>query len=170
VPDDVRPTIEHAEVVAAEDLELMGGVRLSVQPTHRASDASMAASRLGDRAASLLPMRKMVDAGAVLSFGTDWPIVPFDPLRTLRAAITGEDDAGQPFYPDQAMTVVEAFMAATFHASEAAGLQPGLVPGGPGDFVLWNGDPFEDICGASVRGTFIDGTLVAGTLPGELNV
>ena len=170
VPDAAGATIEHAEVVAAEDLDRMGGLRLSVQPTHRSGDALMAESRLGERAASLLPMRDMLNAGAVLSFGTDWPIVPFDPLRTLRAAITGRDDAGIPFHAEQSISPAEAFRAATINSSEAAGFERGLVPGGPADFVVWDGDPFEDIGTASVRATFVDATLVAGTLPGEKDV
>lgn len=165
VPETQCATIEHAEVVAPEDLARMGGLRLSVQPTHRSGDAMMADERLGPRSRWLLPMRDMLDAGATLCFGTDWPIVPVDPLGTLRAAIKGTDDRGRPFHASQAVSPAEAFRAATVHASEAAGFPAALVPGGPGDFVVWEGNPFEDIGPCAVRATFVDGTLVAGSLP-----
>lgn len=165
VPDDLRPTIEHAEVVGPEDLSLLGGKRLSVQPTHRADDAGMAPSRLGDRAKNLLPLRSMQDAGARLSFGTDWPIVPIDPVATLRAAILGTDANGQPFYADQRLSPVEALRASTIDAAEACGFDVGLGRGQPADFVVWSGDPFADISTASVQATFIDGKRVSGHIP-----
>lgn len=164
VPDALRPTIEHAEVIPPERLPALGGMRLSVQPTHRASDAAMARARLGDRAAWVLPLRDMRRAGARLSFGTDWPIVPVDPVATLRAAITGEDVSGNPFFSEQRLDPLEAMLAATVDAAEACGFGTDLRCGCRADFVVWDGDPFEDICAASVQATFVEGTLVAGAL------
>jgi|ETNmetMinimDraft_26_1059896.scaffolds.fasta_scaffold09420_3 predicted amidohydrolase YtcJ len=164
VPDALRPTIEHAEVIAPEIFPTLEGVRLSVQPTHRATDAAMAHARLGDRAGWLLPMREMCEAGGRLCFGTDWPIVPVDPVATLRAAITGEDAQGNPFFPEQRLSPHEAMLAATVNAAEACGFDAGLRAGLPADFVVWSSDPFEDIFTATVQATFVDGTLVAGEL------
>ncbi len=160
-----RCTIEHAEVVGATELQAMGGARLSVQPTHRAEDAGMAPDRLGDRAGGLLPLQSMLRAGAILSFGTDWPISPVDPVGTLRAAITGEDVAGQPFHPDEALSAHNAFLAATVEAAATCGYARPLSVGAACDLVLWSGDPFADIRSATVQATMVDGTLVAGRLP-----
>jgi predicted amidohydrolase YtcJ len=162
VPGALGGTIEHAEVIAPGDLSALEGVRLSVQPTHRAVDAAMARSRLGDRAGWVLPLRDMQASGGRLSFGTDWPIVPVDPVATLRAAITGEDTAGAPFFREQRLSPHEAMLAATVDAAEACGFKSGLSPGLPADFVVWSGDPFGDIRSASVQATFVDGTLVWG--------
>lgn len=164
VPGGAGGTIEHAEVIAPGTLPELEGVRLSVQPTHRAADADMARARLGDRAGWVLPLRDMQAAGGLLSFGTDWPIVPVDPVATLRAAITGEDTEGAPFYPEQRLSPHEAMRAATVDAAEACGLECGLSAGLPADFVVWSGDPFEDIRSAAVQATFVDGTLVGGEL------
>ncbi len=164
VPDSLRPTIEHAEVLSPNLLPAIAGLRLSVQPTHRAADAVMARARLGDRAGWVLPMRAMADAGARLSFGTDWPIVPVDPIATLRAAMTGEDLGGNPFFPEQCLSPHEAMLAATVNASEVCGFDAGLRSGMPADFVLWSGDPLEDIHTATAQATFVDGTLVGGRL------
>ena len=165
VPDGLRATIEHAEIMAPEDLHRVEGLRLSVQPTHRASDAAMASERLGDRDQWVLPLRRMQAAGARLSFGTDWPIVPVDPLASLRAAITGGDAQGRPFYEEERLPATAALRAATIDAAEACGFEAGLRPGLPADFVVWNGDPFEHIQAARVQATWIDGTLVGGTTP-----
>jgi predicted amidohydrolase YtcJ len=167
VPDELRPTVEHAEVVAAEDLAVMSGMRMSVQPTHRAEDAAMAPARLGERARCVLPLRDMQEAGARLSFGTDWPIVPIDPLATLRAAILGTDANGQPFFDDQRLTPVEAIRASTTDAAEACGFEAGLRRGHAANFLVWSGDPFTDISTASVQATYIDGKLVSGHIPTE---
>jgi predicted amidohydrolase YtcJ len=164
-PESVRPTLEHAEVVGPAELGAMGGMRLSVQPMHRAEDARMARSRLGDRASSLLPLRSMQAAGARLSFGTDWPIVPVCPVATLRAAVTGEDSDGHPFFPDQRLSAHEAMYACTYEAAEACGFDPPLSVGGPADFVVWSGDPLLDIGSASVQATVVAGTLLAGAWP-----
>jgi predicted amidohydrolase YtcJ len=107
----------------------------------------------------------MQDAGARLSFGTDWPIVPIDPLATLRAAILGTDARGQPFFDEQRLSPVEAMRASTVDAAEACGFESGLQRGQPADFVVWTGDPFTDISTASVQATFIDGKQVSGHIP-----
>jgi len=170
IASDVSPAvavIEHAEVMPEAFLPRIDGVALSVQPTHRAVDALMADSRLGAAAGRILPLRDMLDAGGNVSFGTDWPIVPFDPVQTLRAAVTGEDHRGRPFHPGQAIDVHDAFWAATHAGSDRCGLGRSLVEGGPADCVVWHGDPFEDLASASVQATFLDGTLVAGALTGD---
>ncbi|MDG1837954.1 MAG: amidohydrolase [Phycisphaerales bacterium] len=166
-PIDIRPTLEHAQLVGPSELAAMGGMRLSVQPAHRAADAHMANARLGERACRLLPLRDMQAAGARLSFGTDWPIVSVDPVATLRAAITGEDDCGQPFYSDQAISPSAAMYAHTYEAAEVCGFDPPLRVGADADFVVWSGDPFDNIHAASVQATVVAGTLLAGEWPQE---
>ena len=163
VPEDLRGTLEHAEVVSPADLQQLGGLRLSVQPTHRAVDAGMANARLGEaRSSWVLPLASLQSSGARLSFGTDWPVVPADPMATLRAAITGHDVNGVPFHDQQQISVQEAWRAATCDASEAAGLPVAMQVGGPGDFVIWNGDPLLDLDQACVHSTWVDARCVSG--------
>ncbi|HJO15408.1 MAG TPA: amidohydrolase [Phycisphaerales bacterium] len=163
VPDALHGTLEHCQVVSPEDLELLGGIRVSIQPTHRAVDADMTQLRLGQtRSSWVLPMADMVRAGARLSLGTDWPIVSADPLLTLRAAITGEDQHGKPFHASQSLSPDVALRAATIDASEAIGLPAAMQVGGQGDFVIWHGDPLGDITTASIHSTWVDAAQVAG--------
>jgi hypothetical protein len=170
VPESLRPTIEHAELVRGADLDAITRVRLSVQPVHRSEDARFAADILGARrAACMLPLRDLLDAGARLAFGTDWPITSADPMRTLSAAITGNDEDGRPFHPEQAIGAQDAMHAMTMGAAEAVFLPTaaGLVPGSPADFVVWDRDPLAwDGSGAPPRpaAVFIDGCCVHGEL------
>ena len=165
--DGPPAVIEHAELIPEDVLPRLAGVHLSVQPTHRAEDAMMSAGRLGQRSDRILPLRDMFDAGGVISFGTDWPIVPFDPLRTLRSAVLAERADGVPFVADQAVKHHEAFFAATHAGADRCGFERSLLPGGPADFLVWQGDPFEDLHTASVQATFMNGTLVSGGLQGD---
>ena len=85
-----RHRIEHLESPAAEDVARLErlGVVASMQPQH-ADDALTAAWRanLGpERAARGWPWRGVLDAGAPLAFGSDWPVVPIDPLAGLAMA------------------------------------------------------------------------------------
>ena len=170
VPETLRPTIEHAELVRGVDLDDISRLRLSVQPVHRAEDARFAADILGERrAASVLPLRDLLASGARLAFGTDWPITSADPMRTLAAAITGNDEDGRPFHPEQAIDGQDAMHAMTLAAAEAVFLPTaeGLVPGAPADFVVWDRDPFAwDGSGSPPRpaAVFIDGRCVHGEL------
>ena len=64
--------------------------------------------------------RSLLDAGARLAFGTDFPVEPIDPFRGLYASLTREFEVGGPeggWVPtekitiDQAMTVEAAIRA-----------------------------------------------------------
>jgi predicted amidohydrolase YtcJ len=170
VPDALRPTIEHAELLGEGALKQAAALRLSVQPVHRAEDASMALRCLGAaRAAQVLPLRRLHLAGARLAFGTDWPVTSADPMRTLRAAITGNTIDGEPFYVEEALDNEAAMRAMTVAPAEAVGLPTaeGLAEGALADLVLWNGDPLTwDGCGAppSPAAVWIGGRLVAGSV------
>jgi predicted amidohydrolase YtcJ len=97
-----RCIIEHAELIRDEDVTRTAGVLLSMQPLHRAVDACIAETAIGtDRSESLCPFRRLHDAGAILAFGSDWPVVDCDPRPGLKAAITGMDLDGAPYHAHQ---------------------------------------------------------------------
>jgi predicted amidohydrolase YtcJ len=86
---DLRPRIEHAQVLRAEDLPRFAreGIIASLQPAHAGSDAAWAGKRLGpERLLCAYPLKALRAAGAALAFGSDFPIEDVDPLRGLRAA------------------------------------------------------------------------------------
>jgi predicted amidohydrolase YtcJ len=158
--------VEHAQTIHPADIARFAGRVASMQPLHKASDARIAGERLGPaRMDRFYPFRRLLDAGARLAFGSDWPIVSLDPRLGIRAAVTGLDDLGHPCATDQNLTVEEAFRAYTATAADAL-RDPGvgrLTPGAHADLCAWAEDPFEHDWTRGVpalAGTFLGGRVV----------
>jgi predicted amidohydrolase YtcJ len=85
-----RHRVEHVETPDPSELPRFArlGVIASMQPQH--SDPAITRAwkdNLGrERAARGWPWRALLDSGARLAFGTDWPVVPLDPFASLRMA------------------------------------------------------------------------------------
>lgn len=141
----VRPRIEHAQTIHPDDVPRFNGLFASMQPLHKADDGRYAAKRLGeDRMGRFFPFRRLLDAGAILAFGSDWPVVSADPLRGMQAAVTGLTLDGTPCGTDQNLTVDEALRAYTVDAARCLRLDHAgvLKPGAFGDCVIYDRDPF----------------------------
>ena len=105
--------------------ETLRGLAVSVQPTQYSADAPTLEARLGaQRAGRAFALRSATDAGAELLLGSDWPVVPLDPLGAVRAAV--QRGGGEDITADAAL-----------RASLAAPLEQG----GWADFVLLDNDP-----------------------------
>jgi len=142
-----RPRIEHAQQIDPADLARFRNGRIaSMQPLHKADDCRYARRRLGDeRLAGTFAFRSLKNAGAMLAFGSDWPVVTCDPVPGMRAAITGLTLDGDVFAPEQNLTVEETLRAYTVDAAFALGMDDGgmLAVGNLGDLVIWDRDPFQ---------------------------
>ena len=94
-----RHRVEHIETPDPSDLPRFArlGVVASMQPQHSNPAITEAWCRnLGpERAARGWPWKALADSGAKLAFGTDWPVVPLDPLASIEIASRdiGEDAA-----------------------------------------------------------------------------
>jgi hypothetical protein len=151
-PPDHRWRVEHAQLVHPDDLPCFArlGAWASVQACHGVSDRLMAGFRVGgERLAHAYRARTLLDAGARLVNGTDFPIEPVSPLRSFVAAcLRVERDALLPgegpgsygavarqteaFRPEEALTRREALLAMTawtaeaqFQEAECGRLEPG---------------------------------------------
>ena len=88
ITTDVTPRIEHAQFISEEDLCFIDGQWFGVQPLHKKDDDQIAPQAVGQERASILHnWRCMLDGGARLSFGSDWPIAPHTPIKAMSAAI-----------------------------------------------------------------------------------
>jgi predicted amidohydrolase YtcJ len=111
------------------------------------------------------PFRDLLNAGALLAFGSDWPIVSMDPRAGIRAAVTGIDDLGHPCCTSQNLTVQEALHAYTAGAAQAL-RDPTvgrLAPGMHADLCVWADDPFQHdwVAGLpALAGTVLGGKVV----------
>ena len=145
--------IEHLECTADRDLARMAaaGITASVQPLHlqwRKADASDAwAARLGpERAAKAWRVRDMIDAGALVALGSDWPVAQLDSRIGMAWArlrrTPGRPDA-PVFEPEQVLTATEALLGYTAWAAEAQGDRDlgRIAPGFAADFAVWDDNP-----------------------------
>jgi predicted amidohydrolase YtcJ len=145
-----RHRLEHVQVIHPDDVGRLAelGVIASMQPLHATSDAATADRYWGDRAALSYNARVQADAGAVLAFGSDTPIEPFNPIAGIHAAVTRQrpdGKLGDGWRTDACLTVDEALAAYTTGAAYAAGLedrQGKLLPGYYADLVVLDADPY----------------------------
>jgi predicted amidohydrolase YtcJ len=172
-PSPLRNRIEHAQVVALEDIPRFGelGVIASMQATHATSDKNMAEDRIGpERILGAYAWRRMLDAGAVLANGSDFPVELSNPFHGLYAAVTRRDRAGEPgggWYADQALTRAEALRSFTLDAAFAARQEDrlgSLEAGKWADFIVIDRDyfaiPESQIDDIRVLETWVGGSRV----------
>ncbi|MFV1986955.1 MAG: amidohydrolase [Gemmatimonadota bacterium] len=122
--DDLRWRIEHAQHIDPADIPRFGqlGVIASMQGIHACSDGPWIMLRLGEaRARSGAYMwQDLAAAGAVVTNGTDVPVEDVDPLPSYHCSVTRQVKDGSQFYPDQAMTRLEALRSYTINSAFAA--------------------------------------------------
>jgi predicted amidohydrolase YtcJ len=130
-PRDRRFRLVHAQVIAELDMARLGplGIVAEVQPFHLSDDMRWMEERIGrERCRGAYAFRSIRDAGAILSFGSDWPGTaaaeyPVDPLRGLYAAVTRQTVTGQPaggWFPEQRIEVESALRAYTWGSAYAS--------------------------------------------------
>jgi predicted amidohydrolase YtcJ len=123
---EYRPRLEHAQHLRERDLARFAelGVIASMQPIHCTSDMHMVEPRLGaDRARFAYAWRRLLDHGAALAFGSDWPVDDLSPIAGIHAAVTrqsSEDEPAAGWHPQERITVAEALRAYTRGAANAA--------------------------------------------------
>src|SRR5439155_25156800 len=105
------------------------GVVASMQPIHATSDMHMAERHWGGRARHGYAWRSLRRAGATLAFGTDAPVEPLEPLRSLYAAVARRREDGEPaagWYPEERLTLAEALEAYTLGSAIGLGARDEL--------------------------------------------
>lgn len=131
---NLRHRVEHAQMVHDRDLPRFAelGVVASIQPVHLAEDAPLALAYWGERSREAFPLRRLLDAGAPLAFGSDAPIETFDVLEGIAAAVSRTARDGTVLHPEEAVTVEEALDAYTRGAAYAAGCEDAFGSVAPG--------------------------------------
>jgi predicted amidohydrolase YtcJ len=168
-----RFRIEHAQHVREQDYAAFAkvGVIASMQPYHAIDDGRWVEKRIGhERARWSYAWRSMLNAGAMLAFGTDWPVAPLDPLLGVYAAVTRETlDGKNPggWFPEEKLTLEEALRAYTYGSAYAAFQEKEkgtIAPGKLGDIVVLSDDLFsippDKIKDARVVLTVVGGRIV----------
>lgn len=175
---DRRFRAVHAQVVHSEDFKRFGELKLivEVQPYHCIDDLRWLEERIGLlRARSSYAFRTLRDAGALLSFGSDWPgttasLYPINPLLGIYAAVTRQTLTGQPaegWFPEQRLSIEEAIRFYTLdnaYASFEESIKGSISEGKLADLVVLDRDilslPPQELLRTQVLYTIFDGKIV----------
>lgn len=120
-----RHRIEHAQVVSPSDFKRFEelGIIASMQPSHAISDKRWAESRLGEyRVLGAYSWHLMKSYNVHVPFGTDFPVEVINPYRTLYAAVSRQDETGDPvggWQPQERLSIQDAIRCHTFESAYA---------------------------------------------------
>ncbi|KAI0702541.1 amidohydrolase family-domain-containing protein [Earliella scabrosa] len=167
----LRPRLEHAQILAQKDMARFGDLGGASLP--RPSSA-----RSGpERVKGLYAFRSILDHGARITLGSDFPVEDMNPLAGFYAAITRvSPDGTSPhgpggWFPEQRMTRDEALKGMTLdpaYASFTEDILGSITPGKLADFVVLSRDimtvPAPDVLSTRVVATVIDGRPAYGAL------
>lgn len=165
-----RHRIEHAQVVAVEDIPLFKeyGVIPSMQPTHATSDMNMAEDRIGkERLKGAYAWQTFLQQGSRIAFGSDFPVELANPFHGLHAAITRQNAIEEPqqgWIPSEKVTRVQALKGFTIDAAYS-GFQEKIIgsieAGKKADFIVLDRDYFK-VEEPLIRDTQVIATYVNG--------
>lgn len=169
----LRNRVEHAQIIRLEDIPRFAqlGVIASIQATHATSDMNMAEDRIGpDRIKGAYAWRKLLESGAVLANGSDFPVELPNPMHGLYASVSRKARDGSPdggWYAGEALTRAETLHSWTYAGAYAAHQEQHLgtlEPGKWADFIVIDRDFFEipesQIDDIVVLQTWVGGQLV----------
>lgn len=122
-PEDPRWRIEHSQILSPEDIPRFAqlGVIAAMQPVHCTSDMDWAEDRLcADRLPGAYAWKTLLESGAHLCFGTDFPVERVDPLAGLYSARTRTHPDGTPVGGWQAQEIISGATALELYTSGSA--------------------------------------------------
>jgi predicted amidohydrolase YtcJ len=172
-PRDRRFRIEHAQHLLPTDIPRFASLHViaSMQPYHEMDDGRWAAKRIdAERIKTTYAFRSLLDSGATLAFGSDWPVAPMVPLMGIYGAVTrrtldGKNPGG--WVPEQKITVSEAVHAYTVGAAFAEyedSIKGSIEAGKLADLVVLSEDIFHmdpaEIENTRVVTTIFDGRII----------
>ncbi len=167
---DRRWRIEHAQHLRPGDFERIArlGVIAAMQPYHAIDDGRWAEKRIGpERIKTTYAFKSLLDAGALLAFGSDWTVAPLDPLRGIYAAVTRRTiDGANPdgWVPEQRVSVEDALRAYTATNAYGVFLEDRLgrlILGYAADIVVLDRS-LMDIAPESLDQVRVEATIVGG--------
>jgi len=168
----------HAQVIRPEDFPRFKalGVIAEVNPYHISDDMRWMEERIGhERCKGAYAFRSLVENGARLCFGSDWPgtsaaLYHMHPKYLIYAAVTRQTLTGRPaggWFPEQRLSVEEAIRAYTLNNAYAAfedEARGSLQAGKLADITVFDRNLLKvapgDILRAEVLCTIVDGRMV----------
>ena len=171
--NDHRHHIAHLQLPDPADIPRLQELRVvaNMQPYWGQPDAAvetLTRPRVGARAERLYPIGSMRASGAVMAFGSDWPVSTPNVMRELDVAVNrqalGDRDRGA-LHPDQRIDLPAALAAFTRgsaylnHDDEAGVLAPGMRA----DLAVLDRNLFDRSLGAIADAT-VEMTIASGSV------
>ncbi|WP_336648362.1 amidohydrolase [Microbacterium sp. MMO-10] len=169
-----RHHFAHLSMVHPDDARRFGplGVTANVQALWASEDHAVVPMIGEARMRAGYPFRSLLNSGADLAMGSDWPVSPADPWLAIHVAVNrslpGPSGPSAPLDAGQALTLTEALAAYTSGSAELVLGDGGrLRVGERADVVVATVDPFELPLDALIEtGTAL--TIVGGQIVHEL--
>ncbi|PQZ85751.1 peptidase M38 family protein [Arthrobacter sp. MYb227] len=169
-----RHHLAHLQIIDPVDVPRFGklGVAANAQALWACNDEQMLKLTnhiLGDERVSWqYPFRSLIDSGAPLVMGSDWPVSTPNPLAAIHVAVNRTDPEApqvEPLVPAQAISVLEAMRAYTAGSAWINRDDQGgsLALGTRADLVMLDADPFT-IDPADLHAVGVELTLAAGRI------
>jgi len=168
----------HAQVIRPQDFPRFRTLNViaEVNPYHISDDMRWMEERIGhERCRGAYAFKSLLDNGAILSFGSDWPgttaaYYHMHPKYLIYAAVARKTIKGTPeegWFPEQKITVEQAIRAYTINNALACfeeGIRGSLEVGKLADITVFDRNllaiPEAEILEAEVVYTIIDGKVV----------
>ena len=176
-PDSaIMHEISHAEMIHPDDLPRFRALNVAAEmcPILWYPNPGVDTMRitLGERAERMWPARSLIDQGALVFYGSDWPaVVPnTNPWPGIEALVTRADPYGTrtgTLWPEQAVSLATAVRIFTINGATAgkqADRTGSLEVGKRADFIVLEHNPFEvpieAVSDTRVLNTFVDGVEI----------
>lgn len=173
---DNRHQLTHLQLVSPSDIPRFRqlGVVANFEPFWFFADQWIneeADARIGrDRVSRMYPIREVLDAGTVVSAGSDWTVSSLNPFEAIQVALTRQpldNPSAPPWLPNERVSLPELLAAYTIngayanHQDDSTG---SLEPGKAADFLVLDRNLFaippNEIGSTRVLRTFVDGEEV----------
>ncbi len=175
-PSGLRHELAHAGYIHPDDIPRFAALNAvaDISPIlwHPSPIIDAIVSAVGPRATRYFPVRDLLDSGALVVAGTDWPAVTpsLNPWGGIEALVSRRDPSGQTqgqLWPEQAVTLEEAIRIYTLNGAQALRLedQTGSVEvGKSSDIIVLDRNlfdiPIDDVGETEVVMTFFEGRIV----------
>lgn len=172
----LRHEIAHAGFMADTDIprfaQLAAVADLSPYLWYPSSIIEAIKTALGERGERYYPIRALLDAGAPVAAGSDWPsaVPSMNPWAGIEAMVTRRDPAtneGAALWAEQAVTLDEAIRIFTLSGAAALGMEDragSITEGKSADFMLVDRNifsgPIEEVSEARPLATYFEGRAV----------
>ncbi len=173
--------LAHGQFLAEDDLPRLAtlGVSADISPFlwfPGVIPDAIATALPAERASRMQPNRSLIDLGATVAGGSDWPVSESpNPWEGIQGLVTRADPLGRApgtLWFEQAITLPEAIAVFTRNAAAAMGLDDvtgSLEIGKSADLIVLDRDPFETpvetLIDTRVLETWFAGRLVHATHP-----